>query len=257
MKFTATTVALFAAGAFAAPSGHCLAARVAGRNRLSHPKQTNNTNVDYSSNWSGAVLTSPPSGTTFTSVSAQFTIPTPQAVNGLAGSSSAWVGIDGDTYSAAILQTGIDFSVDSSGAASFDAQYEWYPDYAYDFSGIDINAGDTIAVSVVARSSTSGTATIENLSTGQTVNQHLTAPDSSSALGGQNAEWIVEDYESGGSLVTLDNFGTVTFTSASAGLSNGESVGTDGADLIDLEQNGRVLTSVSVPSSSEVVVTYV
>lgn len=257
MKFTATTVALLAAGAFAAPSGHGLAARVAGRNRLSHPKQTNNTNVDYSSNWSGAVLTSPPSGTTFTSVSAQFTVPTPQAVNGQAGSSSAWVGIDGDTYSAAILQTGIDFSVDSSGAASFDAWYEWFPDYAYDFSGIEINAGDTIAVSVVASSSTSGTATIENLSTGQTVNQDLTAPDSSSALGGQNAEWIVEDYESGGSLVTLDNFGSVTFTSASAGLSNGESVGTDGADLIDLEQNGQVLTSVSVPSSSEVVVTYV
>uniref|UniRef100_A0A093X7Q5 Aspergillopepsin-2 n=1 Tax=Talaromyces marneffei PM1 TaxID=1077442 RepID=A0A093X7Q5_TALMA len=240
MKFTVTTVALFAVGAFAESSGHGLAARVAGRNRLSHPKQTNNTNTDYSSNWSGAVLTSPPSGTTFTSVSAQFTVPTPQAVNGKAGSSSAWVGIDGDTYTAAILQTGIDFSVDSSGAASFDAWYEWFPDYAYDFSGIDINAGDTIAVSVVANSNTSGTATIENLSTAQT-----------------NAEWIVEDYESGGSLVTLDNFGTVTFTSASAGLSNGESVGTDGADLIDLEQNRRVLTSVSVPSSSEVVVTYV
>lgn len=259
MLFTTTTIALLAAGAFAAPSGHGLAARVAGRNRLTHPKQpgSNQTNVDYSSNWSGAVLTSPPSGTTFTSVSAQFTVPTPQPVNGQAGSSSAWVGIDGDTYSAAILQTGIDFSVDSSGDASFDAWYEWYPDYAYDFSGIDINAGDTISVSVVASSSTAGTATIENLTTGQTVNQDLTAPDSSSALGGQNAEWIVEDFEENGSLVTLDNFGTVTFTSASAGLSSGDSVGTDGADLIDIEQNGEVLTSASTPSSSEVVVSYV
>lgn len=257
MKFTSATVALFATGVLAASSNHGLATRVAGRNRLSHPKQTNNTNVDYSSNWSGAVLTSPPSGTTFTSVSAQFTVPNPQSVNGQAGSSSAWVGIDGDTYSAAILQTGIDFSVDASGSVSFDAWYEWFPDYAYDFSGIDINVGDTIAVSVVASSSTSGTVTIQNLSTGQTVTQDLTAPDSSSALGGQNAEWIVEDYESGGGLVTLDNFGTVTFSSATAGLSNGEYVGVDGADLIDLEQNGQVLTSVSTPSSSEVVVSYV
>ncbi|KAF5014896.1 hypothetical protein F66182_13962, partial [Fusarium sp. NRRL 66182] len=60
----------------------------------------------------------------------------------------------------------------------------------------------------------------------------------------------------GSSLVTLDNFGTVTFTSASAGLSNGNSVGTTGADIIDLEQNGQVLTSVSIPSSSEVVVKF-
>lgn len=258
MKFTATTIALFAAGTLAAPSGHGLASRVARRSgHLSHPKQSNQTNTDYSSNWSGAVLTSPPSGTTFTSVSAEFTVPSPQSVDGQSGSSSAWVGIDGDTYSNAILQTGIDFSVDSYGDISYDAWYEWYPDYAYDFSGLSINAGDTIYVSVVASSSTSGTATIQNLSNGQTVYQDLTAPYSSAALGGQNAEWIVEDFESGGSLVTLDNFGTVTFSGASAGLSDGSYVGTSGADLIDIEQNGQVLTSASTPSSDEVVVTYV
>ncbi|RAO66450.1 uncharacterized protein BHQ10_002462 [Talaromyces amestolkiae] len=275
MKFSATIIAFFAAGALAAPSGHGLAARTearaVGRSRLSNPRRpgsgtlnneltgeaTNTTNVDYSSNWSGAVLTSPPAGATFTSVSARFTVPTPKAVNGKAGSSSAWVGIDGDTYSNAILQTGIDFSVTASGAVSYDAWYEWYPDYAYDFSGISISAGDVIAVSVVSSSSTAGTAVIENVTKGQTVSKKLTAPSSSAKLGGQNAEWIVEDYEEGSSLVTLDNFGTVTFTSASAGLSNGNSVGTTGADIIDLEQNGQVLTSVTIPSSSEVVVKYV
>jgi Peptidase A4 family len=263
MKFTASFVALFAAGAFAAPSGHGLAARVAGRQRSSQPNQrvsngpaTNETNVDYSSNWSGAVLTSPPSGTTFTSVSAEFTVPTPKAVDGKSGSSSAWVGIDGDTYTDAILQTGVDFSVDILGLTSFDAWYEWYPDYAYDFSGISISAGDSISVSVVASSSTAGTATIENLTTGEKVDKALTAPDSSAKLGGQNAEWIVEDFEEGDSLVNLDNFGTVTFTSTSAGLSNGESVGNDGADILDIEQDGTVLTKASVPSSSEVVVEY-
>lgn len=149
----------------------------------------------------------------------------------------------------------VDFSVDASGNPSFDAWYEWYPDASYDFSGISINAGDSISVSVVSSSSTSGTATIQNLSSGQTVKKHLTAPDSSSALGGQNAEWIVEDFEEGDSLVNLDNFGTVTFTSASAGLSSGDSVGTDGADIIDIEQNNKVLTSVS-SSSSQVKVSY-
>lgn len=263
MKFTSTFIAFFAAGALAAPSGHGLAARVAGRNRSSQPKQpainepaSNDTNVDYSSNWSGAVLTSPPSGTTFTSVSAEFTVPTPKAVAGKSGSSSAWVGIDGDTYTRAILQTGVDFSVDAHGSPSFDAWYEWYPDYAYDFSGISISAGDSISVSVVASSSTAGTATIENLSTGEKVHKDLTAPDSSAALGGQNAEWIVEDFEEGSSLVNLDNFGTVTFTNTVAGLSSGKSVGNSGADILDIKQNGEVLTSASTPSSSEVVVEY-
>ncbi|KAF4622679.1 hypothetical protein G7Y89_g14348 [Cudoniella acicularis] len=210
---------------------------------------TNNSHVEYSSNWAGAVLTAPPAGTTFNAVSARFVVPTP---TGSDGSAAAWVGIDGDTYSNAILQTGIDFTI-SGGEVSYDAWYEWYPDYAYDFSGISISAGDTIAVSVTSSSSTSGNAVIENISTGQTVTQSLT---SSYALGGQNAEWIVEDYEENGGLVTFADFGTVTFTNAVAKYSSGGSEGPSGATIIDIEQNS-VLTSVTIPSSSEVVVTRV
>ncbi|KAL1961654.1 hypothetical protein VTN77DRAFT_1369 [Rasamsonia byssochlamydoides] len=275
MKISAVLLAqaLFAASALAAPKGHGLAARVAARNartHLSHPKapapapvdeqvdEANRTQVDYSSNWSGAVLTSPPSGSTFTSVSAQFTVPTPSLPDDSrqSSSASAWVGIDGDTYQNAILQTGVDFSVDASGAVSYDAWYEWYPDYAYDFSGITIKAGDVISLSVTASSSSHGTAVIENLTSGQKVSKTLSAPSSSATLGGQNAEWIVEDYEENGGLVPFANFGTVKFTSASAGTSSGSSLGTNGADILDIRQNGHVLTSASIPSSSEVDVTY-
>lgn len=42
---------------------------------------------------------------------------------------SAWVGIDGDTAQNSILQTGVDFYVEGS-SVSYDAWYEWYPDYA-------------------------------------------------------------------------------------------------------------------------------
>jgi hypothetical protein len=35
-----------------------------------------------------------------------------------------------------VLQTGIDFCI-QGGEVSYDAWYEWYPDYAHDFSGID------------------------------------------------------------------------------------------------------------------------
>lgn len=88
---------------------------------------------------------------------------------------------------------------------------------------------------------------ITNNTTGKTVTKSLT---SSSALCEENAEWIVEDYEEGSSLVTLANFGTVTFTGASAGLVAGGSLGPSTADTIDIEQNSKILTSVTLGTST-------
>lgn len=114
---------------------------------------TDIANVEYSSNWAGAILI----GTGYTSVTGTFTVPQPST----AGSGSAWVGIDGDTCDTAILQTGVDWTKSGS-SYSYDAWYEWYPDYAYDFSGITIAAGNEIKVTVTATSKTGGTAVIEN-----------------------------------------------------------------------------------------------
>ncbi|KZT03722.1 uncharacterized protein LAESUDRAFT_814569 [Laetiporus sulphureus 93-53] len=260
---TLLSYVLLATTAVAAPRGSGLAGRIARRRAGSHLSQplkavehsadTGVTNVEYSSNWAGAAYAE--SSGTFTAVTGEFTVPTPSVPSGSSGgsySAAAWVGIDGDTCDNAILQTGVDFTVDESGSTSFDAWYEWYPDYAYDFSGISISAGDVIKATVTASSTTSGTAVIENLTTGQTVTEDLT---SSYALCEENAEWIVEDYEEGDSLVAFADFGTVTFTNAVATEASGSTVGPDDATLIDIEQNNKVLTSVSV-SSSEVVVTY-
>jgi hypothetical protein len=214
----------------------------------------NTTHVEYSSNWSGAVLTAPPAGSTFTSVAATFVVPTPSGTNGAA---SIWVGIDGDTYSDAILQTGVDVTV-TNGKATYDCWYEWFPDYAYYFSTnkIVINAGDTIDLLVKSSSSRAGVVTITNKSTGKSVSQSLTPPTASAVLGGKNAEWIVEDFQSGNSLVPFANFGAVTFTGATAGTSSGASVDTTGASILDIEQNSKILTSVSA-SGGTVTVTYV
>jgi hypothetical protein len=102
-------------------------------NRVEAPESANKSNVDYSSNWAGAVLI----GTGYTSVTGTFTVPQPSTT----GSGSAWVGIDGDTCGTAILQTGVDWTKSGS-SYTYDAWYEWYPDYAYDFSGITIAAGN-------------------------------------------------------------------------------------------------------------------
>jgi len=258
MKFITVASALLLAGsAVAAPNtarrfaGH--RKRAASRNQ-GHPLNkvgalsdiTNNTFVEYSSNWAGAVLV----GTGYTEVTAEFTVPTPTTD----GSGAAWVGIDGDTCDTAILQTGIDWTKDGS-SITYDAWYEWYPDFSFDFSGISMSAGDTIKATVTASSLTGGTAVVENVSTGTTVTHTFSDEGSEGDLCEYNAEWIVEDYEEGDSLVEFANFGTVTFTSASA-IKSGTTVGTTGATIIDIEQDS-ILTSCSVTSSSEVTCTYV
>ncbi|KAI0656093.1 acid proteinase [Cubamyces menziesii] len=254
---------LVATAAFALPSSReRLAQRIARRAAGAHqslPKQlssgpttavSNATNAEFSSNWSGAVLVS--GSGTYRTVTGTFTVPTPKEPSGGSGfhSSSAWVGIDGDTCGTAILQTGVDFTV-SGGSVSFDAWYEWFPAAAFDFSGFAVHAGDSITATVTATSKTGGTATLINHTTGKQVSHSFSGQPS---LCQENAEWIVEDFEEGGGLVPLSNFGTVTFTGASAGTSSG-TVTPSGATIIDMEQNGRVLTSVSA-SGSSVTVTY-
>ncbi|GJE98819.1 peptidase A4 family-domain-containing protein [Phanerochaete sordida] len=246
--------ALLATAALAIPTSKerhdARVARRAGGLRQSVPRITNSSHVEYSSNWAGAVYNS--AAGTYKSVTASFVVPTPKS-SGSGGSqaASAWVGIDGDSCGNAILQTGVDFNVDG-GSVSFDAWYEWYPDYAYDFSGISFEAGDSVTLTVTASSTTKGTAVITNNSNGQSVSKSIS---SSSALCEQDAEWIVEDFEEGNSLVPFANFGTVSFTGASAKTASG-SVGPGSANIIDIQQNGKTLTSVST-SNSGVTVKYI
>ena len=126
------------------------------------------------------------------------------------------------------------------------AWYEWYPDWSYYFSDLEVSAGDVIRATVTAYSWTSGIATIENLTNGQSGSKQL---NSTYRLCGRNAEWIIEDFEDGnGNMVPFANFDTVTFTDAMA---TGTGTYTpNGAKIMDIEQNNQVLTSVSIDGSS-------
>lgn len=128
-----------------------------------------------------------------------------------------------------------------------------YPDYAYDFSGFAISAGDTIKMTVTASSKTGGTAVIQNQTTGKSVSHTFTSQ--SGSLCETNAEWIVEDFSSNGGLVPFADFDSVTFTGASATTSSG-SVGVSGATILDIKQSNSVLTSCSTSGSSTVKCTY-
>ncbi|POR39506.1 Aspergillopepsin-2 [Tolypocladium paradoxum] len=185
---------------------------------------------EYSNNWAGAVQI----GNGFTKVEGTITVP--QVSGDSNAAASAWVGIDGDTCSTAILQTGVSFY----GDGSFDAWYEWIPDYSHSFTDFQFGVGDQIKMSVDASSKTSGVAVLENLRTGQKVSHTFTNPPST--LCETNAEWIVEDFQMGGQLVPFANFGSVTFTDASASGSSG-TVTPSGATIIDIQdQSGNILT---------------
>jgi len=255
MKFTTVASALLLASSAVAAPGTALRKARAASSRQSKPINrlatddsiTHDKNVEYSSNWAGAILI----GTGYTSVTGTFTVPTPSTT----GSGSAWVGIDGDTCGTAILQTGIDWTKSGS-KITYDAWYEWYPDYAYDFSGISLSAGDSITVTVTATSKTGGTAKITNNTKGQTVTHTFSGEASEGSLCEYNAEWIVEDFEESGSQVAFADFGTVTFTGASA-VKSGTTVGLTGATIIDIKQNNEVLTDVTLNGSSGVTIEYV
>lgn len=258
MKLLTVTSALLLVGnGLAAPNTALRRERALERRaRSSHvtrPLQVNgldgvptNETFPTSENWAGAVLV----GSGYTSVTGTFTVPTPSTT----GSGSAWVGIDGYTCGTAILQTGIDWTKSGS-SITYDAWYEWYPDYAYDFSGFSLEAGDSITATVTATSKTGGTAKLTNHRSGASVTHTFSNEASEGSLCETNAEWIVEDFEENGGLVTFADFGTVTFTSCSA-VDSGTTVGTTGATIFNIEQKNKVLTSCSVPSSSEVTCTY-
>jgi hypothetical protein len=80
---------------------------------------------------------------------------------------------------------------------------------------------------------------------------------STSALGGQNAEWIVEDFEEDNSLVAFADFGNVTFVNCEASTAK-SSAGVDSATMMDIQNSeGIVMTSVDVMSGSQFKVSYV
>jgi hypothetical protein len=268
MRFTTTilTTAMLAGSSFAAPRSGLLE-RLQARGALSRqsiPAEKNGillkegsqgADVQYSKNWAGIVRENPPASATYTAVSATFTVPTPTATDSSNNMQavSAWVGIDGDTYTQAILQTGIDAYI-QNGEQTFDAWYEWYPQNAENFD-LALTAGDVIVARVESSSPSKGVAIIENKSSGKSVTKTLNAPSTTATLAGRNAEWIVEDFNSGSTMVPLVNFGQVDFTGAQA-KANGASYGVNDAAILDIQQNGQVKAHTEVKSDTEFTVTY-
>lgn len=187
-----------------------------------------------SSNWSGYAAT----GSRFTSVSASWTEPT--VVCSGTAYSSFWVGIDGDT-SSTVEQTGT--SADCSGSTpQYYAWYEMYPKFPSNLSS-PVQPGDAMSASVTTDGVGRFTLTISDST------QHWTFTTTqrlkSAALA--SAEVIAEAPSSRSGVLPLANFGTVSFSSATA---NGVSLATLNPDPITMVSGSTVKAQPGNISSS-------
>lgn len=141
------------------------------------------------------------------------------------------------------------------GEATYSAWYEWFPDYMRTFSTLDVGPGDQIKAMVEARSTTSGTATLENLTTGKKAKHTWKDASDLGALCQANAEWIVEDFSVNGGLIPFADFGKVRFDNASY-TAAGESKGLRKATVVDIAQNDQTLAKCRIEGGSAVECTF-
>jgi hypothetical protein len=168
--------------------------------------QSNSTTTYQSTNWSGYLST----GGSFTAVSGAWVAPTSTPTSTTVESGDGtWIGIGGVSTSD-LIQIGTENTISPSGIVSSSAFYELLPAGAVGIPSLTVSPGDTMSASITQTATSQWTISLFNVTTGKSFSQSVTYASSLSS-----AEWIQEDPSyPDGSLVLLDNFGTVPFTNA-------------------------------------------
>jgi hypothetical protein len=192
-----------------------------------------------STNWSGYIAT----GSHFTSVSAQWVVPTVRPSQATQYSAT-WVGIDGATNSS-LIQAGTEQD-SSGGTTTYYAWYELLP--ALSIPVEYVSPGDEMKVSIVEDSPGTWTISIADLTSGQTVSGSVaySTPQAS-------AEWIEEaPFSAMGQQLTLADFGTAQFTNLS--WSSNVSSGVLPVDMVDA--SGNIIASPGALSNNSFSIAY-
>jgi len=164
-----------------------------------------------SSNWSGyAVATSAGAVTDVKGSWIEPTLHSPSAANTY---SAFWVGIDGYN-SGTVEQIGTDLDTNASGKAVYYAWYEMYPNSPVNLS-MTINPGDQLSGEVKYTGSNKFTLTLTDVTTKTTFSTSQTLRSAQRS----SAEWIAEAPSSSRGVLPLADFGTVSFSGASATIS--------------------------------------
>jgi hypothetical protein len=157
-----------------------------------------------SSNWAGYAAR----GGHFTSVSGTWTVPL-MALDGPFGADAAWVGIGG-LRTRDLIQAGTQQFVTGSGSVTYQAWFEKLPDYSHPVP-LTVLPGHTVSVSIDLQAPDEWLFTFRNQTTGQMLLKYETYTSSHSS-----AEWIEEAPYARRRQLPLAQFGTVSFTEASA-----------------------------------------
>jgi hypothetical protein len=241
---------------------HVVAPKYQLNKTVHRPKSAADTNASNAT-WSGAVLSSPPSGQTFYSISASFIVPNAypppsarvSATTWQDGSydCSIWIGIDG-YGTAGVLQTGVTCQVTVSGgqitSQSAAPWFEWYPAYEVGFSNFSVKPGDLVHCVVCGGTgSTSGYCAISNLSSGISTSTTIPSPQNGIVIQGVTAEWIAEDptEEPSGTPWPFPDYGATFFYDtlcASRGAAGVTENDLSSATLLNIVQGGSTMSTV-------------
>ncbi len=156
-----------------------------------------------SSNWSGYAA----NGGTFTSVTATWTVPTVSATS--SGADATWVGIGGLSTND-LIQAGTQAMVDGSGTVEYSSWIEMLPQSSRNVP-LSVSAGDSVTVTITQQSGNDWLISMKNNTTNGSYTVTVQYSSSNSS-----AEWVQEAPSVGRGLVSLDLFGTVQFSGASA-----------------------------------------
>ena len=166
-------------------------------------------------NWSGYISDIG----VYTGVTGNWVIPTVANADINTNSADAtWVGIGG-VLSHDLIQAGTEAVPTARGGVDYQAWYELLPD-ASQVVPLVVHTGDAMSVSIEQESNANGLWKISfsDTTTGQTYNTTVNYASSLSS-----AEWIEEMPAGVGTSISLDNFGTVNFSSGST-VQNGSSM---------------------------------
>jgi hypothetical protein len=185
--------------------------------------------VAQSRNWAGVIDVA--SGSQFSSVSADWTVPAVQPTTN-SEASATWIGIDG-TFTNTLIQTGTAQN-SSGGATAYFAWYELLPSAPFEIGAV--SAGDHMSASIQETAAFSGewTITIKDLTAGNSFTSPVTYNTP-----GVSTEWIEEapTQTSNDQVQSLANFGTANFTNTTASTTGPGSIAVNPVEMIDDQSN--------------------
>jgi hypothetical protein len=165
-----------------------------------------NSALNLSSSWSGELDSG--SGANFTEVAGDWVVPAVQSST-IDTASSTWIGIDG-AFASSLIRTGTEQNSGPTGTQ----YYGWFQllPQAPIVIGLAVFPGDTMQASVSESAPGTWNIALDDLTRHWTTSQAFTYNTP-----GLSAEWIEGASTSGGSVSTLADYGSMTFTNLAIG----------------------------------------